>query len=358
MKRRSVRTRGAVTAGAGLVMLAAAALALPSASAAPGDDIPDPMTAVNAGQLATTLDDDLGSATAGSYYDPQERALVVNVTDEETADRVREAGGRPRVVKHSLASLDEARATLKDQAAIPGTAWAMDPRTNQVVVTADSSVTAENMRRLDTVVSSLGDRATVRRSAGTLRPLIAGGDAIWGAQARCSLGFNVLQDGEPYFLTAGHCTQLVESWSDARGGSEVALTEASSFPGDDYGLARYTADIAHPSAVNLYNGGVQEISEVGTAIVGQQVRRSGSTTGLHEGVVTAVNATVNYAEGTVEGLIATTVCAEAGDSGGPLFAGNTGLGLTSGGSGDCTSGGETFYQPLTEALEATGTELG
>ena len=30
---------------------------------------------------------------------------------------------------------------------------------------------------------------------------------------------------------------------------------------------------------------------------------------------------MNYAEGTVTGLIRTNVCAEGGDTGGPLFAG-------------------------------------
>ena len=42
---------------------------------------------------------------------------------------------------------------------------------------------------------------------------------------------------------------------------------------------------------------------------------------------------MNYPQGTVTGMIRTTVCAEPGDSGGALFAGNTALGLTSGGSG-------------------------
>jgi hypothetical protein len=59
----------------------------------------------------------------------------------------------------------------------------------------------------------------------------------------------------------------------------------------------------------------------------------------------------------VSGLIQTTVCAEPGDSGGPLYAGSTALGLTSGGSGDCTSGGTTFFQPVTKALATLGMKL-
>ena len=68
----------------------------------------------------------------------------------------------------------------------------------------------------------------------------------------------------------------------------------------------------------------------------------------------AVNATVNYPEGRVTGLIRTNVCAEGGDSGGPLFDGSTALGLTSGGSGNCSRGGIMFFQPVTEALNVYG----
>jgi streptogrisin B len=87
------------------------------------------------------------------------------------------------------------------------------------------------------------------------------------------------------------------------------------------------------------------------------VKRTGSTTGTHSGTVTALNVSVRYVGhpgGTVSGLIQTTVCAEPGDSGGPLYDGTKALGLTSGGSGDCTSGGTTFFQPVREAANAYG----
>jgi hypothetical protein len=66
---------------------------------------------------------------------------------------------------------------------------------------------------------------------------------------------------------------------------------------------------------------------------------------------------VNYREGTVTGLIATTVCAEPGDSGGPLLAEGLALGVTSGGNGDCTEGGMTFFQPVTSALTSLGVRI-
>lgn len=98
----------------------------------------------------------------------------------------------------------------------------------------------------------------------------------------------------------------------------------------------------------------QDITSARNAFVGQAVRRQGSTTGNRAGTVTALNATVNYAQGTVTQMIRTTVCAEPGDSGGPLYAGSVALGLTSGGSGNCTTGGVTYFQPVTEVLSRYG----
>jgi streptogrisin D len=70
-----------------------------------------------------------------------------------------------------------------------------------------------------------------------------------------------------------------------------------------------------------------------------------------------LNATVRYSQGTVYQMIRTNVCAESGDSGGALFAGSTAIGLTSGGSGNCSSGGTTFFQPVTEALSVYGVSV-
>lgn len=130
----------------------------------------------------------------------------------------------------------------------------------------------------------------------------------------------MVKGGEPYFLTAGHCTEAISSWSDSQGGAEIGTNAGSSFPDNDYGLVKYTSDTAHPSEVDLYNGSAQPITKAGEATVGMTVTRSGSTTQVHDGEVTGLDATVNYGNGDiVNGLIQTTVCAEPGDSGGSLF---------------------------------------
>jgi len=63
------------------------------------------------------------------------------------------------------------------------------------------------------------------------------------------------------------------------------------------------------------------------------------------------------AEGAVTGLTQTDVCAEGGDSGGSWLVGDQAQGVTSGGSGDCQVGGETFFQPVNEILEENDVEL-
>ena len=348
-------------AGSAVLGLVAAGVTFQTANAS--DGVPrftvKTLDARSAGNLAATLDKALGGDTAGAYYDAEARNLVVNVIDEAAAEQVRQAGGKARLVQHTLAELTDTRQTLADRAAVPGTSWAVDPVSNKVVVTADRTVEGAAWDKLSKVVDGLGSRAVLKKSAGEFKPLIAGGDAIWGGTGRCSLGFNVVKDGEPYFLTAGHCTEGITSWSDSQGGAEIGANEGSSFPGDDYGLVKYTSGVEHPSEVDLHNGSTQAITRAGDATVGMPVTRSGSTTQVHDGEVTALDATVNYGNGdVVNGLIRTTVCAEPGDSGGSLFSGDTAIGLTSGGSGDCSSGGETFFQPVPEALAAYGAEIG
>ncbi|MEU5593570.1 S1 family peptidase [Streptomyces sp. NPDC020298] len=242
------------------------------------------------------------------------------------------------------------------KADIPGTAWAVDSKTHRVVVTVDNTVSKAEIAKIKRQAGANAGALTVKHTAGKFNKLITGGDAIYGGSYRCSLGFNVHSGSTYYFLTAGHCGEVASTWYSNSGHTTTLGTNVSySFPGNDYALVRYTnSSIAHPSAV-----GSQTISSAATPSVGTTVYRRGSTTGTHSGRVTALNATVNYGSGDiVSGLIQTTVCAEGGDSGGPLYGGSVAYGLTSGGSGDCSSGGTTFFQPVTEALSAYGVSVG
>lgn len=256
-------------------------------------------------------------------------------------------------VAHEQATATPGPATLSD-VTTAGTAWGFDPATGRPMLTVDDSVGAAQARALRATAERAG--AVFRREPGRLRLLIAGGQAVYGAGARCSLGANVRSGRTYYFVTAGHCTRSATTWyADSARTTVLGSRTGSSFPGNDYGIVRYTGTVSHPSAVHTYPGTVV-INGPGTAFVGQAVCRSGSTTGVRCGTVTGLNQTVNYAEGSVSGLIRTNICAEPGDSGGPLYSVSSGLvlGILSGGSGNCTSGGTTYYQPIGEILAAYG----
>lgn len=433
--RRKDKKRAYVIAGAGTAALATAAILLPYANAGQEQQPrPGPTTAKAAAVMGSELADENGDSTAGWFLDGKSKnRLVMNVLDEETAERVEQRGATARIVENSKAELKKVSDTLAGDASVPGTAWSVDPRTNQVVVLADRTVDSQGWDNLNETAAGMDEKMTVKRSSGEFKPFtgdhsggmnddgagqnaggagqnaggagqnaggagqnaggagedaggagddaggagdggaggdaaegVLGGDAIFAAGTRCSLGFNVEVDGAPAFLTAGHCGNAAESWTSDEAGAEALGTVADSqFPESDFALLGYDDAAAQPtSAVNLDplgqgQGGTQEITGAAEAAVGMEVQRSGSTTGLSEGTVTGLDATVNYGGGDiVNGLIQTDVCAEPGDSGGAMFSQDQAVGLTSGGSGDCTQGGETFFQPVTTALEATGATIG
>ena len=257
----------------------------------------------------------------------------------------------PAVANRDTASGDRLSAASHavQQSGVRGIAWYVDRAANRVVVTADSTVSRAELAHLKRSAGTNASALRIERTTGTFRPLLSAGAAIYGGRYRCSLGFNVVKGSTYYFLTAGHCGKVASTWYTNSGHTTlIGATMGYSFPGNDYALVRYdNTSLSHPGGFTAAN-----------AFVGESVKRTGSTTGTHSGTVTALNVTVRYqGGGKVSGMIQTTVCAEPGDSGGPLYDGSKALGLTSGGSGDCRTGGTTFFQPVTEALSDYGVSV-
>ncbi|MFC8080826.1 S1 family peptidase [Streptomyces sp. NPDC057307] len=238
---------------------------------------------------------------------------------------------------------------------VAGTAWYVDKTTNALVVEADSTVSKAEIAEIKREAGANAGALEIKRTPGKLSKLLSGGDAIYSPSGRCSAGFNVRSGTTDYFLTAGHCTEGNPNWyTNSARTTLIGPTAGSSFPGNDYGIVRYSnASVSRPGTV-----GSIDITSAANATVGMSVTRRGSTTGTHSGSVQGLNATVNYGGGdVVSGLIRTNVCAEPGDSGGPLYSGSRAIGLTSGGSGNCSSGGTTYFQPVVEALNAYGVSI-
>ncbi len=258
-------------------------------------------------------------------------------------------------MSRSNAQLDALKSTLDKAAAkapaaaVPG--WYVDVTTNRVVVLATDTARATAFVAAAGVT---GAAVTVVSSAEAPRPLYdtRGGDAYYIGTGRCSVGFPVGGG----FVTAGHCGS---TGTATTGHNRVAqgTFRGSSFPGNDYAWVQTNSNWVSQPWVNNYAGGNVTVTGSTEAAVGASICRSGSTTGWHCGTVGAKNSTVNYPQGTVRGLTRTNVCAEPGDSGGSWLSGSQAQGVTSGGSGNCSIGGTTYFQPVNEILSAYGLTL-
>jgi len=345
----------------------ALAMAVPSGAAAPA------VTAsTDADTVVSTLQSKLGNSYGNFWLDGDK--VVVGITDASKADAVRALGAEPRLVKHSAVELDTVKAKFDRQwTKVPANVagWGVDVTTNSVVVYVVGSDPAAHAFANAARQASAAVR--VEQVAEGFRPLwnIIGGQAITTGGSRCSVGFNAFRGSTRYVITAGHCTNIGTSWSGV--GGSLGTRAGTSFPGNDYGIIQVTSSsaVSTPFVDRYSSGSDVRVAGASSAAVGQRVCRSGSTTGWvcgptrgsTTGQVTATNQTVCYPQGCVSGLIRTTLCAEPGDSGGSMVSNpGTGtsvraIGITSGGSGNCSSGGTTFFQPVTEPLSVYGLTL-
>jgi streptogrisin B len=141
--------------------------------------------------------------------------------------------------QHSATAL-AAVSNAVDRSGVAGIAWYTDAASGRVVVTADNTVSAAAIATLKRAAGVNAGALRVDRTNGVFSPLLSAGDAIYGGQYRCSLGFNVVSGSTYYFLTAGHCGSLVSTWYTNSGHTTlIGPTVNYSFPGNDYALVRY-----------------------------------------------------------------------------------------------------------------------
>ncbi|WP_245641897.1 S1 family peptidase [Nonomuraea candida] len=295
----------------------------------------------------------LGGSFGGAWLNDDASKLMVATTDAAATKAIEAQGAQPVVVPRSLDQLNGVMRAL-DQAPRKVTAgaalWFVDVKTNTV------SVQAPTVEAAEALVAAAGvDRSAVTVAATAERPTpfinIIGGTAYYIGSSRCSVGFSVTRGSTPGFVTAGHCGRV-----GARTTNPTGTFQGSSFPGNDY--AWVAAPGNTPTPYVRGSGGANVTVRGSTqASVGASICRSGSTTGWRCGTIQQHNATVRYAQGTVTGLTRTSACAQPGDSGGSFISGSQAQGMTSGGSGNCSTGGTTYHQPVNEALSAYGLTL-
>ena len=310
-----------------------------------------------------------GNAFAGAWVADDGNTINVGITDEALADEVIAAGAKPTIMTNSLSKLQQAKEALDnldaDQVKALSTdtdsvyegiaSWYVDIISNKLVLSAlaDSTARAEELAAQVGLNESEFEVQTVEEMPTTFAT-VRGGDAyLINNSARCSVGFSVTTG----FVSAGHCGRSGASVTTSSGQS-LGTFSGSVFPGSaDMSYIRTVSGTTLTGTINGYGSGNLPVSGNTAAPVGSSICRSGSTTGVHCGTVRSLGVTVNYAEGSVTGLTQTSVCAEPGDSGGSFYSGSQAQGVTSGGSGNCASGGTTFFQPVNEILSTYGLTL-
>ncbi|MEV1168681.1 S1 family peptidase [Nonomuraea sp. NPDC049784] len=300
-----------------------------------------------------TLTSQLGASYGGAWLNDDASKLLVATTDPNTTATIESQGAQPVVVTRSLAQLDAIMRQIDQaprRARAAAALWYVDVKSNSVAVQAPTVEAAEALATAARV-----DRNAVSVSATAERPTpfinIVGGAPYYIGSSRCSVGFSVTKGSTPGFVTAGHCRL-----AGSRTTNPTGTFQGASFPGNDYAWVAAPGNTPQPWVRG--SGGSTVIVRGSTqAAVGSSICRSGSTTGWRCGTIQQHNATVTYSQGTVTGLTRTSACAEPGDSGGSFISGNQAQGVTSGGSGNCTSGGTTYHQPVNEILSVYGLTL-
>ncbi|MEU6388024.1 trypsin-like serine protease [Streptomyces sp. NPDC046939] len=311
-----------------------------------------------AGATAGRLRAEVGPHFAGAWVSGDvSETLTVATTDPADVRAIRARGADAVVVDHTLAALDAAKTRVDRAATRHATTstpvWYVDVTSNKLIVQATRAGAARALLAAAGVDASL---SRIERATEQPRPLydLRGGDAYYiGSGSRCSIGFPITRGTQQGFATAGHCGRAGATTS---GSNRVAqgTFQASVFPGNDMA---WVATNSNWTATPYVNGSSAQVAGSTQAPVGSSVCRSGSTTGWHCGTVQQLNTSVTYQEGTVSGVTRTSVCAEPGDSGGSFISGSQAQGVTSGGSGNCTSGGTTYFQPINPILQNYGLTL-
>lgn len=229
--------------------------------AAMASETPDPpattfSAAGTAGGKGAALAAKLGTArSAGNWVDAQGRPVVA-VTDERAAAEVRGAGAEAKVVGHSMNELKSATTALRSAPRVTGTAWAVDYRTNRIVVSGDRTVSSGDWTKMTQVASRIGDFVTMQRTQGTFTTRLNGAQPILSTGGRCSAGFNVTNGQRDFILTAGHCGPTGSIWfADGQGTRQLGATVNSSFPGGDFSLVQYDTGKAGQGADVVAVGG-------------------------------------------------------------------------------------------------------
>lgn len=349
----------------------------------------------------------LGENYAGVWFDDSSGQLVIPVVADAQADRALglaksldiDSSSRIVAVRSTWEELNVAQGQIDSGLSemIKGKVaqtW-LDARRNAVVVQVPGKADASVRKRAAEVASAAKVNVVIDEVEGVSsfrsttfacyvpeascdRPPRAGifiePAGMENPNTSCTGGFKAIGNtyGNRFVLTAGHCYKDSADWR-AWDGTELANhylghIEAGAFPGDDYAAIRVNgfgdwweeAPGGWPSTV-VYWGGSQNIpiQYESSSYIGESACMSGWASKSSCGTVTKIDFTNTYSDGSTVNhlteLSGSTLKAGHGDSGGPVWTGNTALGLVSGGPENST---RVYYTEVTRDTAALGVSVG
>jgi streptogrisin C len=201
------------------------------------------------------------------------------------------------------------------------------------------------MRTLLIVLTLLVATATPASAA---TPLEAGTILTTSSGIRCPNGFNV----RGYLLVSPSCG-YVGTTVRGPGGADIGPITAVR---TTHAVVRITNPYAWIQRPTIAGYGHTITGSFETP-VGGQVCTVGRTTGLRCGTVLNKNVTITYPNGTIYGVTRTNLCIEPGDQWAPFFTGTQAQGHLLAASGNCSSGGTSYFYPINRILSAEGFTL-
>ncbi|MGH3760719.1 S1 family peptidase [Actinophytocola sp.] len=182
---------------------------------------------------------------------------------------------------------------------------------------------------------------------------IGGGSILFtpGNGARCTAAFAARAGSTGYLLTGPGCAGATQLYSgnDVLVGPRVAGT-------DWYSVVRVTNTAAW-TLVPWIDTGAGRITIRGSrpTPVGGSICLISRTAGPRCGTVTALNQTINFPQGPITGLTRTNICLEPGAI--AFVSGEAAQGIPVGGSGSCSVGAVSYFQPVNRILATYGLTL-
>ncbi|GAB3155093.1 hypothetical protein GCM10027290_50760 [Micromonospora sonneratiae] len=206
-------------------------------------------------------------------------------------------------------------------------------------------------------VAAEQDQPDPGRAGPATAGVVRGGDVFRSPLGgTCLVSFTVRAADYDGFVTAGRCGQ-VGAPAYTVDGVLLGTFHRVTFPNSDYAVVRLAPGWVPVGEVRTSPNATMAVKGSTEVPLGGSVCKYGPQTYLRCGVAQAKQQTLYFGTYVLYGLTRTNICPGYNEVGAPIMAGDQAQGITIIGSGDCTYGGTTYFQPVNKVLTAYGLTL-